>query len=62
MKWRDLLNYINSSEIDLDSDVVLYDHSTGDEHECTLLEMNEQNRGWVPTLAFNYQDEVEEEE
>ena len=64
MKWQDLLDYINSSDVDLESDVILYDHSTGEEYECTLIEMNEDKRGWVPTLAFNLEDnnDVEEEE
>lgn len=62
MKWQDLLDYINSSDVDLESEVVLYDGSTGEEHECTLLEMNEDKRGWVPTLAFNFDEEIVEEE
>lgn len=62
MKWQDLLDYINSSDVDLESDVILYNHSTGEEHECTILEMNERKRGWVPTLAFNFDEEIVEEE
>jgi hypothetical protein len=60
IKWQDLLDYINSSNVDLDSEVLLYDHSTGEEYDCILLELNEKDKGWVPTIAFNVEEEMED--
>jgi hypothetical protein len=54
--WQQLLDYINSSDVDLKSEVVLYDVSTGSEYECDITEYNEQ--GWIPRITFNSEDEL----
>ena len=58
--WQELLNYIFESDVDLNSEVVLYDGSTGDEIECTLVEMQEvrsPEQKPCPMLVFNMEDE-----
>ena len=58
--WQELLDYIVESDVDLNSEVVLYDGSTGDEIECTLVEMQEvrsHEQKSCPMLMFNMEDE-----
>lgn len=54
--WQQLLDYINSSDVDMKSEVVLYDMSTGAEYECDITEYNEE--GWIPRITFYSEEEL----
>ena len=57
LTWQNLLDYINSSDIELSDEVIIYDAESGDEHVCDLVEYNED--GWIPRIVFNNEEELE---
>jgi hypothetical protein len=56
MKWQDIIEQIKNGEIDVNSDVVVYDQSTGDEFDCDLIQFDD--NGEV-CIVINYDSEEE---
>lgn len=52
MTWLELKNLIDKSVIDKDSNVVVYDMSTGDLLDCDFIELKEDHT-WKPTIGIN---------
>jgi hypothetical protein len=61
MTWQELKKFISKLDKSfLDSQVKLYDYSTGEEHEVDITELlinerneEDENDGWVPYLSIN---------
>ena len=49
LTWLELQELIDKNVVDKNADVVVYDMSTGEELECDLIELAEENE-WKPTI------------
>ena len=55
MTWLELRNYIDNNIEDKDIPVIVYDLVSGEELNCDILELKE-NDAWRPCIAINLQE------
>ena len=55
MTWLELRNYIDNNVENKDASVIVYDLIGGNELNCDILELKE-NDTWRPCIAINLQE------
>ena len=55
LTWLELQELVDKNVVDKNADVVVYDMSTGEELECDLIELAEENE-WKPTIGINLKE------